>query len=570
MPKLASRSRRGVVGLISCAALIVLAPEARSASLRDKDGSWNPHRIVPVVEGEILPTLTELEARGATIGDILVRVDDVFDPEQESEDNWLYRAANALHHKTHHSTILEQLTFHEGEPLIVQRVEESERALRSRRYLFDAVIRVARYEPSRNVADLEIVVRDVWTLEPGVNYSNTGGKGKTEFQIEELNLFGSGQKLQLAYEKNVDRSSAEVEWVNHSLFGTHWELATRYADLSDGQTGFLQIERPFYSLDSRWAFGVTGYRDDRVTTRYDLGRPVDSFGVETDQFEVSLGWSSGLREGWARRWRAGLAFEQKSFATAEGYPAPASLPGDRKFIYPWVGAEWVEDAYQKVRNHDRIGRTEDIYRGTRWTGRLGYASRSLGSDEPAWLFSSGLSSGRQYKPNLQWELDATARGRIKNASLRDAILNLEARHYWKIDSRQTFFARIGAALTEKLDADSQLFMGAEEGLRGYPLRYQTGTSRALLTLEHRYYTDWYPFRLFHVGAAAFFDAGRTWGPTTGGQQQVGWRKDIGLGLRFGNSRSGLGSVLHLDLAYALDPIPGRGRFRVSIETKQGF
>ena len=33
----------------------------------------------------------------------------------------------------------------------------------------------------------------------------------------------------------------------------------------------------------------------------------------------------------------------------------------------------------------------------------------------------------------------------------------------------------------------------------------------MFTLEERFYTKWQPLKLFNVGAAVFFDAGRTWG-----------------------------------------------------------
>jgi hypothetical protein len=33
----------------------------------------------------------------------------------------------------------------------------------------------------------------------------------------------------------------------------------------------------------------------------------------------------------------------------------------------------------------------------------------------------------------------------------------------------------------------------------------------LLTVEQRFYTDWYPFRLARFSAAVFGDVGRTWG-----------------------------------------------------------
>ena len=47
--------------------------------------------------------------------------------------------------------------------------------------------------------------------------------------------------------------------------------------------------------------------------------------------------------------------------------------------------------------------------------------------------------------------------------------------------------------THALDPDQQLLIGGDTGLRGYPLGYESGTSRGLLTVEQRFYTDWYPF-----------------------------------------------------------------------------
>ena len=134
----------------------------------------------------------------------------------------------------------------------------------------------------------------------------------------------------------------------------------------------------------------------------------------------------------------------------------------------------------------------------------------------------------------------------------NGLLAAEGRFYWATSKYSKFFASVSGAVTEQLDAELQLTLGGDNGLRGYPLRYQSGTSRALLTLEQRYYTKWYPFRLFHVGAAAFFDMGRTWGTDVNGFESAGLLKDIGLGLRLGSSRSSFGNVIHIDLAFPLD------------------
>ncbi|NJO13688.1 MAG: hypothetical protein HC872_09745, partial [Gammaproteobacteria bacterium] len=107
-------------------------------------------------------------------------------------------------------------------------------------------------------------------------------------------------------------------------------------------------------------------------------------------------------------------------------------------------------------------------------------------------------------------------------------------------------------------------------LRGYPLRYQAGTTSALLTLEHRYFTDWYPLRLARVGGAVFFDMGRTWGVDSAGTPNLGWLKDVGVGLRLGNTRSSYGSVIHLDLAFPLDRSAGIDAVQFLVSTHKSF
>src|SRR5690606_17772028 len=110
----------------------------------------------------------------------------------------------------------------------------------------------------------------------------------------------------------------------------------------------------------------------------------------------------------------------------------------------------------------------------------------------------------------------------------------------------------------------------DNGLRGYPLRYQAGTASALLTLEERFYTDWQPLKLVNVGAAVFVDAGRTWGPDEFAAAPAGWLADIGVGLRLGSARSGLGNVLHVDLAFPLNRSNDIDGMQLLIETRKSF
>jgi len=66
------------------------------------------------------------------------------------------------------------------------------------------------------------------------------------------------------------------------------------------------------------------------------------------------------------------------------------------------------------------------------------------------------------------------------------------------------------------------------------------------------------------------DVGRTWGDDVAGHESLGWLSDVGVGLRIGNSRSGLGNVLHVDLAVPLNRQPGIDSLQLLIETRRSF
>jgi hemolysin activation/secretion protein len=115
-----------------------------------------------------------------------------------------------------------------------------------------------------------------------------------------------------------------------------------------------------------------------------------------------------------------------------------------------------------------------------------------------------------------------------------------------------------------------VLLGGDNGLRGYPLRYQSGTGRWLFTAEQRLFTDWYPFQLFNVGAAVFYDMGATFGRDPLGTPSQGLLRDVGIGLRLGNARSARGNVLHIDVARPLDGDPSLRSVQFLIETRRSF
>ena len=74
---------------------------------------------------------------------------------------------------------------------------------------------------------------------------------------------------------------------------------------------------------------------------------------------------------------------------------------------------------------------------------------------------------------------------------------------------------------------------------------------------------------FDLGAA-FFDAGRVHGGNPIGVPNLGWLKDVGVGLRLGNNRSSLGNVIHIDLATPLDGEKSLDKLQLLIGTEATF
>ena len=545
--------------------LLALVPSADAAT---EEPGAEPEPEPAAVARTAIPSPEELEAAGAVIGKVKIVVGDVFDTSAEGEGGWLYRTANHLHIQTRPSVIRDQLLFEEGDPYRHRVVQESERNLRARGYLYDASILPIAYDG--HAVDLEVRTRDVWTLNPGVSFNRKGGENAFGVQLQEDNLFGNGQRIGLQWDDNVDRQSVALSFYDPHFRHSFNQLGLAYADADDGSTKMLQLNRPFYALDVRHAGGIYLIDDERNDARYALGENVGEFGHVTEYYEVHGGWSPGLQGRWVRRWTAGATYDRDRFEPDPDEPLGGPLPADRELVYPWLGFELVEDSFQERVNQDQILRTEDVLVGLRASARLGYAAEALGSDRNALVASAAVQDGADLDERQSVFGSMSASGRLESGELVNGVVAAEGRYYRATSSRSKFYAAVSGAVTEQLDTEQQLLLGGDNGLRGYPLRYQAGTARALFTVEQRYYTKWYPFRLFHVGAAAFFDMGRTWGRDVTGLESSGLLKDVGVGLRLGSSRSSFGNVLHIDLAFPLDGGDDIDSVQLLVQTKGSF
>lgn len=543
--------------LTACAAAGAPAPATAQVAA-------TPAPAAPTIPGD-----AELEAQGARIGNVTILVKPIFDPTKPGEDRALYRLADKWHKDSRESAIRPQLLFKTGDRYSRRNLDETERNLRDLRFIHEPQIRVSGYHDG--LVDLEVVVQDVWTLNPGISYGRAGGKDSGSVSLEELNLLGYGKHIAIDYRHNVDRNSYTLTWVDPNFLGSRWQSEATITDSDDGKGQTLLVERPFFSLDTRWSAGGWFVHDDAVQNVYRLGHRIAQYQRNLQDAELKYGWSSGLEGGWTRRWIAGLRQESAEFALVPGATAPAALPADRDLRYPFLRYEVIEDDFETTRNLDQIARTEDLQFGWRYGLELGWAGTALGSDRDAAMLRADASRGFRLGDRQSMFFGSSLSGRLENGSAKDALLSANLRYYRRMGQHSTFFVSLAGDAGQDLDADHELVLGGEEGLRGYPLRYQTGDSRAILTIEQRFYTSYSLWKIADVGGAVFFDLGRTWGDSALGPTQAqGFLKDVGFGLRLGNSRSALGNVLHLDVAFPLDGDSTIDNVQFLVQTKRTF
>jgi len=531
--------------------------------------AFTPRTFAPPVQTPGVPPDSELEASGAVIGRILIDNQNIFNLSDPGDDTWLFRLADRLHTRTKANIIRNQLLFKPGQRYSRRVLDESERILRADGYFYDAWIRVVSYHDGK--VDVRVTTKDVWTLNPGINFGRSGGTNSTGVELEDSNFLGSGVNLAVSHSSNVDRTSNELQVSDAHTLGSFVSVIGTYADQSDGYLREFSVQEPFYALDTRWAAGMYTIHDLQTDSLWDQGQIIDEFKDLHEGAQVYTGLSAGLQNGWVRRWSAGLTYDEHDFYRTSAWTGITDVPEDRRFVYPWIQFDLVQDDFERLYNHDQIARTEDFYLGTALSARVGWASVGLGSSRTAVLYQTNASTGFRSTDDRQtlllfWDFN----GRISDERVQNGVMDAAIRYYVEQSRSWLFFTTLYATKGWRLDLDDQILLGGDSGLRGYPLRYQDGTGRALWTVEQRYFTDWYPFRLFRVGGAVFFDSGRTWGTAPLAPPNYGTLKDAGFGGRFGNARTGFGNVVHVDIAFPLSAPSGIKAVQFLVQTEQRF
>lgn len=173
----------------------------------------------------------------------------------EPRQNALTNSGNALHIKTQSITIRNLLLIHQNQIFDSLLVKESERLVRSQRYINDVSFFVIATAKKSDSVDIYIRELDKWSITPRVAASDS----KVTFILRDRNFLGLGHEFQNGYTwyHTTGDDAFNTNYYIPNISNTYISTTLHYG--SDEYNNFIKsfsVDRPFFSPFAKWAAGV--------------------------------------------------------------------------------------------------------------------------------------------------------------------------------------------------------------------------------------------------------------------------------------------------------------------------
>lgn len=511
--------------------------------------------------------------RTVRVRSISVEVKNVFDPSIATERAWPYRAANVLHIRTHPSVVLRQLLVRPGDIVTPALLEESERNLRTLPFVKDA--KIVEVPVGNNEVDLLVRTQDTWTTQPQVNFGSEGGQSHFSAGFLEENVLGYGKTLSYFYKKNADGISNEFGYADPQFLNTRAQLSMLLEDIPGGNHQSLSLQRPFYSVETRYAGGFVAEHEKNIVKTFQNGNEINRYDLDRLQLDPYVGFR--LSDDPMNVQRLTLRYRYHEDINEPNKLTKMPVPPNNTLSGPLLNWSWQEQDFIKETFVDRAERIEDINLGHQLSVGSGYSGRFLGATNNTVPFQLEHAFGyggdgpwfglMSYGTIGRYALYAPRQtgGRPENTLYYS---NLNLYRHWLPEFPLTGVAHFEAAHMQNSDQANPLSLGGDTGLRGFKVNAFTGNKSLLMNLENRFFYPYEVLRLAYLGGAVFFDAGQVQ-PQGVSFNRRDFHANVGVGMRIGLTRSTEGTVYRIDVAYALGHVDG-DRVIVSISSGQGF
>lgn len=518
---------------------------------------------------------------GRIIRKIVIQVRPIF---EGNDLNFIYRTANNLKIATHQKIVRRELLLKEGDRYDEFRVRESERRLRLLKYLRRVSIHA---EPEGDDVNLIIDSQDTWTLIPQLNYSSGVGKDRKSVGVAETDFLGYGNRLELNYQQSEGRETVAGVFEDEHIFNSNQRLLAAYLQRSDGHQSYFYYGKPLRTLVDRTGWYANVETGDIVGRLFENGDVDYIFRQKNELFNLRYTISRGRPEVAVTRFSFGYDFNEYRFSRADSQDysdldldptvvsnAASRLPNDRRYSGPSLGYDYIVPNYISMNYIDRFDRVEDYNLGLEHDSTVLLAPDALGSFGNYALYSGDISRGIQFSRGafLRGELGLSSR--LSSRGFANTLARAELKFYDVLGDlcigelfagKHTLAANLLIDYGDRLDADRQLSLGGDNGLRGYAARAFNGDKLMVLNLEDRIHLVDDAYKLVSLGAAFFGDFGTASYDHLGQILAHEFYGDVGAGFRVAFPRSSGGQVLRLDFGLPLrSASDGSGAFEVRL------
>jgi len=489
------------------------------------------------------------------ISRISIRSTDIFDFDTKPYlKKFPYSWINFLHIKSVERIIKQELLLKEGDELDDFLIRETERNLRALPFIRAA--RIGRFPQPDGTLVLVVYVSDSWTTEPQINLSGINNLDDVEFGFKEKNLLGYGKSFDFFYNENSDSNFIRrtYRYTDRRLLRSRWEFKGEYSDSTDGEERKASLNRPFYSADTRWAFGTSYSRAESIVEE------VASNNVKRSEFDQTKEVSqvrAGAKVGGGRKiiTRLGGRYrkENKAFARNDKTAANRTLPKSEEFQTLIADVEVIRNKFVELTQVEKMTRVEDFNLGPVLALSPGYSPDLLTGQNDSTQFDAFFEKNFLFKNQHFWRntINHSSRNTFENRT--NEKYKIDSTFYRRQSRWHTFVFHSRAEWGHELDLDNKIFLGGDSGLRAFERKSIVGDKGFVFNFEDRAYLVPELWDLFSIGGVAFFDTGYVWDqkdPLDFSEL----RSNVGVGLRIGLIHSSNEVIIRADVSYKLNKL----------------
>lgn len=431
---------------------------------------------------------------------------------------FLKNTGNKLHIKTLPIAVRNLLLFRQNQPFDSLLIRESERLIRSQRYIHDVTLRPQMVKPGTDSVDIFIRVLDVWSLTPRGSLSASS----LSFGFTDQNFLGTGQQFDNIFALNTNNKhiAYQTSYFIPNIKNSFISARLQY-QLNDNRTfiKLIDFERPFYSTLTKWGGGISIgqlLNKDSIQFPDSIGRQIQNFLYNQQDMWLAKSWR--LFSGKSVLFRTTNLFVSGRFQHTRYLESPVELYDSlhvysaERFVYFSLGLtsrQYIEDKYIF-----KYGLVEDVPKGKLFSiiggyqvknsrGRLYLGLKASWGDYFRWGYASA---------NIEY-------GRFfYKSKVEEGALFVDFNYFsdlfeigkWKI--RQFIKPQIMIGI-KRLPTD-KITINNAYGIPGFSAPETFGIHKILLSLQTQTYSPWNwigfnfgPYLVYSVGMLGTSEAG---------------------------------------------------------------